>query len=51
MEFIWQDVCIWYEIECRSTKTLLQFDIIVAKSILACNFITLREVIDSLVIV
>jgi len=48
MELIGQDVGVRDEIERCSTKSLLHFDIVIAKSVFSCDFITLREMVDSL---
>lgn len=48
MEFVWENVCVRNEIILISAKSLLHLYIVVAKSILSCDLITLREVINSL---
>ena len=48
MEFVRQNVSIWYEIKLSSSESFLHFDIVEAQAILSSDFITLREVIDSL---
>ena len=48
---IWQDIGIWNEIESITTKFLLQFYVIEAKTIFSGNFIRVREVIDSLIFI
>ena len=48
MEFIWQNVSVWNEVELSSPKSILHLHIIEAKSILSGDLVALREVIDSL---
>ena len=48
MELIGEDVSVRDEIKLISTKSLLHFDIVIAKSVFSCDFITLWEMVDSL---
>ena len=48
MEFVWKNVGIWNEVKLISTKTFLHLYIVVAKSVFSGDFITLREVVNSL---
>lgn len=48
VEFLRQDVCIRDEVILWTTKSLLHFDIVVAKSVFPSDFITLWEMIYSL---
>ena len=48
MKLVWQDVSVRNEVKLVSTESLLHFYIIVAKSVFSRNFITLREMVDSL---
>ena len=48
VEFLWQDVGVWNEVVLLSPESLLHFHIVVAKSVFARDFVTLRKVIDSL---
>ena len=51
VEFIWKNVSLGDEVKLLSTKTLLHLDIVIAKTILPRNLVTLWEVIDSLELV
>ena len=48
LEFIWQDVSVRDEVKLVATEALLHLDIVEAQSVLPCNLMTLREVIDLL---
>ena len=48
MELIRQDVRIRNKVELFSTEALLHLHIVIAETVLSCNFIALREVIDPL---
>ena len=48
VELIRKNVCIGNEVELFSTKALLTLHIIIAKTVLSCDFIALREVINPL---
>ena len=48
VEFIGKNVGVRNEVKLTSAKSLLHFDIVVTKSVFSGDFITLREVIDSL---
>ena len=50
-KFIRQDVGVWAEIESILTESFLKPDYIKAKTILAGDLVTLREVIDLLVLI
>lgn len=50
-EFIGKNVSIWYEVKVLLTILLLHPNNIEAKSIFSSNLITLREVIDFLILV
>ena len=50
-KFIRQDVGVWAEIESILAESFLKPDYIKAKSILAGDLVTLREVIDLLVLI
>jgi len=51
MELIWQDIGVWDEVELTPAKSLLHFDVVEAKSVFSGDFVTLREVVDSLIFV
>ena len=48
LEFIWQDVSVRDEVKLVATEALLHLDIVEAQSVLPCNLMTLREVINLL---
>jgi len=48
VELLGQDVSVRNEVELGTTETLLHLDIVVAQTVLSCNLITLREMIDAL---
>ena len=48
MEFLGQDVGVWNEVELVAPESLLHLHVVVAESILPCDLIRLREVIDPL---
>ena len=48
VELIWKDVSVRDKIVLISAESLLHFYIVIAKSVLSCDLIALREVIDSL---
>ena len=48
MKFLRQNVCIRNKVILRATKSLLHFDIVVAKSIFPSDFITLWKMVYSL---
>jgi hypothetical protein len=50
-EFIWKNVGVWYEIEVAFPELFLHADHIIAKSVLSSDLITLREMIDFLVLI
>ena len=50
-EFVGQDVCVRAEIESILAESFLKPDYVKAKSILAGDLVTLREVIDLLVLI
>jgi len=50
-ELIWQDVGVRYKVKMLFAKSLLHSDNIKAKPVFPCNFVTLREVVDLLVLV
>ena len=50
-ELIRQDVSIWTKVKRILAKPFLQTHNIKAKSVLPCDFIALREVIDLLVLI
>ena len=51
VKLIWQDVCFRDEVELLPAEALLHLDIVVAETILTCDLMTLREVINSLELV
>ena len=51
MELIWQNLSVRDKVELTTTKSFLHFDIVVTKSVFSGDFITLREVVDSLKLV
>ena len=51
VKLIWQDVCLGNEVELLSAEALLHLDIVVAETVLTCDLMTLREVINSLELV
>ena len=51
VEFIREYIGIWDKIELSSPKPFLHFYIIEAKTILSCDFIALREMINPLELV
>ena len=50
-KLIWQDVSVWAEVKCTLAEPFLQPHDVEAKAVLPRNFITLREVIDLLVLI
>lgn len=50
-ELIWQDVGVRYKVKMLFAKSLLHSDNVEAKPVFPCNFVTLREVVDLLVLV
>ena len=50
-KLIWQDVSVWAEVKGTLAEPFLQPHDIEAKTVLSRNFITLREVIDLLVLI
>ena len=50
-ELIWQDVGVWNEVKMLLAKPLLHPNNIETESIFPCNFVTLWEMIDLLVLV
>ena len=50
-KLVWQDVSVRYEVEACFAKLLLHPHHVVAQSILSCDFITLREMVDLLVLI
>ena len=51
VEFIRKYIGIWDKIKLTSPKPFLHFHIIEAKTVLSCNFIALREMINPLELV
>jgi hypothetical protein len=51
VEFVGQDVSIWNEIVLAGSKLFLGSDIVVAQSIFSRYFVTLREMVNPLVLV
>ena len=51
VKLIWQDVCLWDEVELLPAEALLHLDIVVAETVLTSDLMTLREVINSLELV
>ena len=51
MELVGEDVGVWDEVELTPAKSLLHLDIVEAKSVFSGDFITLWEVVDSLIFV
>ena len=51
MELVWQNVSVGDEIELLSPVSLLHLDIVIAESVLASDFIALREMIDPLIFI
>jgi hypothetical protein len=50
-ELIWKDIGIRNKIEIAFSKFFLHANHIIAKSIFTCNFVTLGEVVDFLILV
>ena len=50
-ELIWQDVGVRYKVKMLFAISLLHSDNVEAKPVFPCNFVTLREVVDLLVLV
>lgn len=51
MELIWQDVGVWDKIELIPAEPLLHLHKVVAESVLARDFIALREMVNPLMLV
>ena len=50
-ELIWQDVGVRYKVKMLFAESLLHSDNVEAKPVFPCNFVTLREVVNLLVLV
>ena len=50
-EFIWQDVGVWAEVKRSLSEPFLQAHNIETQTILSSDFVTLREVIDLLILI
>ena len=46
-----QDVCVRHEVKCLAPKLFLHFNIIEAKSVLACYLIRMWEMVEALILV
>jgi len=51
VEFVWQNVSVWNEVELASTESLLHLDVVEAETILAGYLVALWEMVDALELV
>lgn len=51
MELLRQNICVRDEVKLVAAEAFLHFHVVVAKAVLARDFITLRKVVDPLVLV
>ena len=51
VKFLRQNISIRNKVKLGTTKSLLHFDVVVAKAIFSSDFVTLREMVYSLILV